>query len=84
MGCFRTGTGTPCPEKLSGVDRGSASKWIRANQFFYGRIQRLLKFIVEPKKRVLELSCDMGDYLACTEPEDRVDVEISDTIVTCA
>ena len=27
---------------------GARSKWIRANQFFYGRIQRLPKFIVEP------------------------------------
>jgi hypothetical protein len=60
------------------------SKWIRANKYFYGRIQRLLQFIVEPGKRVLELRCETGDFLASTKPAFGVGVEISDAMVACA
>jgi SAM-dependent methyltransferase len=60
------------------------SKWIRSNKYFYGRIQRLLQFIVEPAKRVLELRCETGDFLACTKPAIGVGVEISDAMVACA
>jgi glycosyl transferase family 2 len=60
------------------------SKWIRANKYFYGRIQRLLQFIVEPAKRVLELRCETGDFLACTKPAYGVGVDISDAMVAQA
>ncbi len=60
------------------------SKWIRANKYFYGRIQRLLRFIVEPNKRVLELRCETGDNLACTKPAYGVGAEISHAMVSCA
>jgi hypothetical protein len=63
---------------------GQRSKWIRANKYFYGRIQRLLKFIVEPGKRVLELRCETGDFLACTKPAYGIGVEISEAMVACA
>lgn len=60
------------------------SKWIRANRYFYGRIQRLLQFIVEPGKRVLGIRCDTGGYLASIKPAFGVGVDISDTMVACA
>jgi ubiquinone/menaquinone biosynthesis C-methylase UbiE len=60
------------------------AKWIRANKYFYGRLQRLLQFIVEPGKRVLELRCETGDFLACTKASFGVGVEISDAMVSCA
>jgi SAM-dependent methyltransferase len=60
------------------------SKWIRANQYFYGRLQRLLQFIVPPGKRVLELRCETGDFLASTKPARGVGVEISDAMVAVA
>jgi ubiquinone/menaquinone biosynthesis C-methylase UbiE len=60
------------------------AQWIRANGYFYGRLQRLLQFIVEPGKRVLELRCETGDFLACTKPSFGVGVEISDVMVACA
>jgi Glycosyl transferase family 2/Methyltransferase domain len=56
------------------------SKWIRANEYFYLRIERLLKFIVEPRKRVLELRCETGDFLACTKPAYGVGVDISEAM----
>jgi Glycosyl transferase family 2 len=60
------------------------SKWIRANRYFYSRLQRLLQFIIEPGKRVLELRCETGDFLACSRPAYGVGVEISDAMVACA
>jgi len=63
---------------------GQRSKWIHANKYFYGRLQRLLQFIVEPGKRVLELRCETGDFLACTQPGYGVGVEISDAMAARA
>src|SRR5271155_5807454 len=60
------------------------AKWICANKYFYGRIQRLLQFIVEPNKRVLELRCETGDFLASVKPDYGVGVEISDAMVARA
>jgi hypothetical protein len=63
---------------------GERSKWIRANRYFYGCLERLLQFIVEPDKRVLALRCEVGDFLAATKPAYGVGVDISDAMVTCA
>ncbi len=63
---------------------GQRSRWIRANKYFYGRLRRLLQFIVEPGKRVLELRCETGDFLACTKPAYGVGVEISAAMVAIA
>jgi hypothetical protein len=83
--------GLPALEQLREARRrhqesvaGQRSKWIRANKYFYGRLQRLLQFIVEPRKRVLELRCETGDALASTKPGYGVGVEISDAMVACA
>jgi SAM-dependent methyltransferase len=63
---------------------GERSRWICANKYFYGRMQRLLRFLVEPGKRVLELRCQTGEFLATTEPAEGVGVEIGDTMVASA
>ena len=62
---------------------GQRSKWIRANKYFYTRIQRLLRFIVEPNKRVLDCAASRP-FLACTKPAYGIGVEISDAMVACA
>jgi hypothetical protein len=59
----------------------SRSKWIQANHYFYSRLQRLLKFIIEPNKRVLELRCEMGQFLGALTPSFGVGVEISNNMV---
>jgi hypothetical protein len=59
-------------------------KWIRANSYFYGRLKRLLRFIVEPHKRVLEVRCQTGHLLASVDPSYGVGVEISNAMVACA
>jgi hypothetical protein len=59
-------------------------EWIRANRYFYSRLQRVLQFIVEPHKRVLEIRCETGHQLASVMPSAGVGVEISDEMVECA
>ena len=58
--------------------------WIRANRYFYDKLKGLLRFIVEPGKRVLEVRCQTGHLLAAVEPSDAVGVEISETLVSIA
>ncbi len=60
------------------------SKWIRANRYFYNRLNRLLQFIIPPNKRVLELRCETGQFLAAVAPSYGVGVEISDAMVATA
>lgn len=57
------------------------SRWIRANRYFYDRLKRLLRFIIDPQKRVLEVRCETGHLLASLEPSRGVGVEISDAMV---
>src|SRR5271165_4973717 len=55
--------------------------WVRSNRYFYNRFKRLLRFIIEPSKRVLEIRCQTGHLLAAVEPAYGVGVEISDRLV---
>ena len=59
-------------------------RWISRNRYYYGRIKRLLRFIIEPQKRVLEVRCQTGDLLAAVEPSFGVGVEISQKLVDVA
>jgi SAM-dependent methyltransferase len=55
--------------------------WVRSNRYFYDRLKRLLRFIVEPAKSVLEIRCQTGHLLAAVEPSHGVGVEISERLV---
>ena len=59
-------------------------RWIERNRYYYGRIKRLLRFIIEPQKRVLEVRCQTGGLLAAMEPSYGVGVEISQKLVDVA
>ncbi len=59
-------------------------EWIRSNRYFYDRLKRVLQFIVEPGKRVLEVRCETGHLLASVKPSHGVGVEISDAMVESA
>jgi len=63
---------------------GRREEWIRANQYYYGRMKRMLRFIVESEKRVLDLRCETGHLLAALESSYGVGVEISDAMVDVA
>src|SRR5689334_4478318 len=58
--------------------------WIRSNRYYYDRLKRLLRFIVEPGKRVLGVRCQTGNLLASVMPSCGVGVEISDAMVARA
>jgi SAM-dependent methyltransferase len=59
-------------------------RWIERNRYYYSRIKRLLRFIVEPHKRVLEVRCQTGGFLASVEPSLGVGIEISENLVQSA
>jgi SAM-dependent methyltransferase len=55
--------------------------WIRSNRYYYDRMKRLLRFIVEPGRRILEVRCETGHFLAAVEPARGLGVEIGQAIV---
>ena len=59
-------------------------RWVRSNRYFYDRFKRLLRFIVEPSKRVLEIRCQTGHLLGSVEPAYGVGVEISERLTEIA
>ena len=59
-------------------------RWVERNRYYYGRIKRLLRFIIEPGKRVLEVRCQTGGLLAAVEPSFGVGIEISQKLVDVA
>lgn len=59
-------------------------RWIENNRYYYNCIERFLRFIIEPHKRVLELRCQTGNLLAAVEPSYGVGVEISHELVAIA
>lgn len=59
-------------------------EWVRSNQYFYDCLKRLLQFIVEPGRRVLDVRCQTGFLLDSVRPGYGVGVEISEAMVACA
>ena len=59
-------------------------QWVAKNSYYYDRLKRLLRFIVEPGKRVLEIRCQTGHLLAAVEPAYGVGVDISERLVQIA
>ncbi len=55
--------------------------WVRSNKYFYDCLKRVLRFVVEPGKRVLEVRCETGHFLASLMPAYGVGVEISEAMV---
>lgn len=63
---------------------GRRDRWVRSNRYYYGRLKRLLRFIVEPGKRVLDVRCETGHLLGSVEPSYGVGVEIGEAMVSQA
>jgi hypothetical protein len=58
--------------------------FLQRNKYYYDGVKRLLRFIVEPGKRVLEIRCANGHLLDAVEPGYGVGVEISEKMVEIA
>jgi len=50
----------------------------------YERMARLLRFVIEPGKRVLEVRCQTGHFLNSVRPAYGVGVEISEDLISLA
>ncbi len=52
-------------------------RWIAGNAYFYNQVKRILRFIIEPGKRVLNLRCQTGFLLDALAPARGVGIEVS-------
>ena len=60
------------------------AKWIQRNKYYYECLKRLLRHLVEPGKRVLNIRCQTGFLLDALKPSYGVGVEISPEMVAVA
>ena len=59
-------------------------EWIARSRYYYDGLARLLRFIVPPGRRVLDIGCGNGDLLAALEPSLAVGVDLSQGMVDLA
>lgn len=60
------------------------AKWIRRNRYYYDCLKRLLRHLVEPGKRVLNIRCQTGFLLDALRPRCGVGVDISSEMLAAA
>ncbi len=58
--------------------------WIKRNRYYYELLNRLLRFLVEPQKKVLSVRCDIGNLLAVVRPSKGKGIDICGEIVAIA
>src|SRR5437016_9444295 len=58
--------------------------WIKRNRYYYELLGRLLRFLVEPQKKVLSVRCDIGNLLAAVRPGEGKGIDICAEIVEIA
>jgi 2-polyprenyl-3-methyl-5-hydroxy-6-metoxy-1,4-benzoquinol methylase len=58
--------------------------WINRNRYYYGLVNRLLRFWVEPQKKVLSVRCGPGNLLAAVRPALGKGIDICPEIVEIA
>jgi SAM-dependent methyltransferase len=58
--------------------------WIKRNRYYYGLLNRLLRFLVEPNKKVLSVRCGTGNHLAAVRPGEGKGVDICAEIMEIA
>lgn len=59
-------------------------RWMEQNRYYYGKIRRLLRFLVEPDKSILSVRCGLGHQLAELAPSSGVGLEISPELLEIA
>src|SRR5215831_18891218 len=58
--------------------------WINRNRYYYELLNRLLRFLVEPQKKVLSVGCGIGSLLAAVRPCNGKGIDICAEIVGIA
>lgn len=59
-------------------------RWVKRNRYYYSLLGRLLRFLVEPNKRVLSVRCSTGSVLSSTRPSVGKGIEICPEIIEVA
>ena len=70
--------------RLQAVQAPSRANWIRRNRYYYQILKRLLKHLVEPGKRILNIRCETGFLLEALQPSYGVGVDISPEMIAAA
>jgi 2-polyprenyl-3-methyl-5-hydroxy-6-metoxy-1,4-benzoquinol methylase len=58
--------------------------WINRNRYYYELLERLLRFLVEPRKRILSVRCGTGNLLAVLQPSKGKGIDICPEIIEIA
>jgi SAM-dependent methyltransferase len=59
-------------------------QWKRKNWYYHAEVVRLVRFLVPPGKRVLEIGSGPGDLLAALEPSRGVGIDLSPAMAALA
>ena len=59
-------------------------QWIARSRYYYDGLTRLLRFLVPPGQRVLDIGCGNGDQLAALAPSLGVGVDLSQGMIDLA
>src|SRR6266516_360062 len=70
-------------EHLAGIATRRES-WIIRNRYYYELLSRLLRFLVEPNKKVLSVGCGTAYHLAAVKPKEGKAVDICSEMVDIA
>jgi len=58
--------------------------WIKRNRYYYELVSRLLRFLVEPNKKVLSVGCGTAYHLAAVTPKEGTAIDICSEMVDIA
>src|SRR5881409_859370 len=58
--------------------------WINRNRYYYELLNRLLRFLVEPQKKVLSVRCGTGNLLGVVQPSKGKGIDICREIIEIA
>ncbi len=58
--------------------------WKNKNRYYHRQIAKLCKFLIPPKKHILDVGCGTGDLLASLSPRNGVGLDISENMVKIA
>ena len=73
-------------EKIAHFDRiaPDRDRWRRKNAYYHAELAKLMRFIVPPGRRVLEIGCGTGDLLSDVAPSEGVGIDFSEAMIDIA
>src|SRR5438876_6662439 len=63
---------------------GRRESWIKRNRYYYELLSRLLRFLVEPNRKVLSVGCGTAYHLAAVTPKEGKAIDICSEMVDIA